>query len=277
MKKYSILKVLALLILATVWHTATAQYRIIYIPGAGEHQFGLNISPSYSAQMFGVAASTAGPNVGSESINIEGTLNNNIGFSTGLFYGYETRDSRTLGFGSYISASYSINPFSGTVSITRDEKAESHTVSYTAQRILIHGTSFLSYMINDLLSVSAGIGVSFAPQLKSKVKVDGVAKEELLEDENLMESLLLGVFNFHLDANAGVKYWFNDEWYCGLRIQYCFYTLSLLSLFDSDNNTDLDQFPNGAVYLDIDEDRAGARYFLPKSTLQAVFSIGYVW
>lgn len=277
MKKKHFFTVLTLFALATVWQTATAQYRIIYIPGAGEHQFGINVSPSYSAQMFGVAASTAGPNVGSDSIDVEGTLNNNIGFSTGLFYGYETRDSRTLGFGSYISASYSINPFSGTVSITRDGKAESHTVSYTAQRILIHGISFLSYMINDRLSVSAGIGVSFAPQLKSKVKVDGVAKEELLEDENLIESLLLGVFDFHLDANVGVKYWFNDEWYCGLRMQYCFYTLSLLSLFDSDNSADLDQFPNGAVYLDIDEDRAGARYFLPKSTLQAVFSIGYVW
>ena len=277
MKKKHFITVLTLFALATLWQTATAQYRIIYIPGAGEHQFGLNISPSYSAQMFGVAASTAGPNVGSESIDVEGTLNNNIGFSTGLFYGYETRDIRSLGFGNYISASYSINPFSGTVNITRDGKAESHTVSYSAQRIQLHCISFLSYMINDQLSVSAGLGVSFAPQLKSKVKVDGVAKEELLEDENLIESLLLGVFNFHFDANAGVKYWFNDEWYCGLRMQYCFYTLSLLSLFDSDNNVDLAQFPNGAVYLDIDERRAGARYFLPKSTLQAVISIGYVW
>ena len=277
MKKTHFITVLTLCVLATMWQTATAQYRIIYIPGDGERQFGLNISPSYSAQQFGVGASAVGPDGKILSLDVEGTINNNIGFSAGIFYGYETRHNRTLEFGNYASVYYSINPFSGTLNITRDGKAETHTVSYTAQRILLHFTPFLSYMINEQFSVSTGIGVSFAPQLKSKVRVDGKPAEEPAEESGAMESLLLGLFNFHFDANAGVKYWFSDEWYCGLRMQYCFYTLSMLSLFDSDNSIDLNHYPNGVVNLDMDEGTAAARYFLPKSTLQAVLSIGYVW
>ena len=277
MKKKHFITVLTLFALTTMWQTATAQYRIIYIPGDGERQFGISLSPSFSTQNFGVAASAAGLDGQSIDLKVDGGISNHLGFNAGLFYGYETRHNRTLEFGNYASVYYSINPFSGTVYITRDGIAEPHQVQYTAQRILIHFNPFLSFMINDQFSVSAGIGVSFAPQLKNKVKLDGIALERPKGNDANIESAILGLFNFHFDANAGVKYWFSDEWFCGLRLQYCFYTLGMLSLFDSDNSIDLSKYPNGIADLDLDHGTAVANYFLPKSTAQAVISLGYVW
>ena len=86
--------------------------------------------------------------------------------------------------------------------------------------------------------------------------------------------LLLGLFNFHLDVNAGVKYWFSEEWFCGLRLQYCFYSFSILSLLGSYSDIDLSEYPSGIVDLDLDRGTALASYILPKSTAEAVISVG---
>lgn len=263
--------------LAALLPCARAQYRIVYQPGDGEHHFGLSLSPSYSTQNFGVTASAAGSDGKPVDLDVNGGISNNLGYNAGLFYGYETRHNRTIEFGNYFSVYYSVNPFVGTVTIEHNGQPESHEVQYNAQRILLHFNPFLSYMINDRFSVSAGIGVSFAPQFKSRIKMDGIALDRPKDNDTDVESTIMGLFNFHIDANAGMKYWFNDEWFCGLRLQYCFYTLSMLSLFDNGGQTDLNKFPNGIVKLNLDKATAAANYFLPKSTAQAVISVGYVW
>ena len=146
-------RIIALLSLVALLSCAYAQY-IVYLPGAGERQFGVSLSPSYSPQYFGVSASAAGPDGMSHDLDVTGTLTNNYGFNAGLFYGYETRHNRTIEFGNYLSVFYGINPFSGTVNIARDGKTETHTLQYNAQRILLQANPFLSYMISDQFSVS---------------------------------------------------------------------------------------------------------------------------
>ena len=259
-------RIIALLSLVALLSCTHAQY-------IGERQFGVSLSPSYSPQYFGVTALDASP----DGNDVNGTLSNNYGFCAGLFYGFETRHNRTIEFGNYLSVYYGINPFKGTVNIAHNGKTEPHTVQFNAQRVLFHANPFLSHTINDRLSVSAGLGITMSPQIRSNVMVDGIAMESHTGSEMDIEMLLLGFLNFHFDVNAGLKYWFSDEWFCGLRMQYCFYSVSILSLVDSDNNVDFDKLPNGVMELDLDRGTALANYLLPKSTAQAVVSVGYVW
>ena len=63
----------------------------------------------------------------------------------------------------------------------------------------------------------------------------------------------------------------------GLRLQYCFYSFSILSLLGSYSDIDLSEYPSGIVDLDLDRGTALASYILPKSTAEAVISVGYVW
>ncbi len=265
-------KLFLLLVMAAMLPSAFGQFRIIYVPGDGEHQFGISLSPTYSSQLFGVGATAGGAD-----LETSGQLTNSIGVGAGLFYGYETRHNRTIEFGNYLSVYYTVNPFSGTVDVMRDGQRETHTVQYNAQRIVFHFNPFLSYMINEQLSVSAGLGASLGPQLLGRAKVDGSLVERPKNSDESVASLILSLFNIPFDVNAGVKYWFSDELFCGLRVQYCFYTLSMLSLFDEGSNLDLNKFPNGAVGLDLTGGTAVANYVLPKSTVQAVVSLGYVW
>ena len=269
-------RIIALLSLVALLSCAYAQY-IVYLPGAGERQFGVSLSPSYSPQYFDVSASAVGPDGMSHDLDVKGTISNNYGFNAGLFYGFETRHNRTIEFGGYLSAYYGINPFSGSVNIARDGETETHSVQYNAQRILLHYNPFFSFMINDRFSVSAGLGITMSPQIRSKVNVDGIVTESHTDSEGDIEMLLLGLFNFHFDVNAGVKYWFNEEWFCGLRLQYCFYSFSMLSLFGRSSDIDLSEYPSGIVDLDLDRGTALASYILPKSTAEAVISVGYVW
>lgn len=273
-------KIVLFLFFAALLQMANAQFRYIYVPGDGERQFGLSITPSYCSQQMGVGAQIKGPSGASESLTTKGTVDNRIGYSAGLFYGYETRHNRTIEFGNYATVYYSLNPFSGKVDIVRDGQTEQHEVKYTAQRILLHVNPFLSYTINDEFSVSAGLGVSLAPQLRSKVYLDG--KPLALESSNkgseaAMESLFLGLMNFHFDANIGAKYWFSEQFFCGARLQYCFYTLSILSLFGKDGDADMKKFPNGVVNMDLTSGIGSANYFMPGSKLQLALSLGYVW
>ncbi|MBR1834552.1 MAG: hypothetical protein IJ785_03500 [Bacteroidales bacterium] len=273
-------KIVLFLFLAACLQQVDAQIRYIYVPGDGERQFGLSLTPSYCAQQMGVGITATGPTGTEQSLSTKGTIDNNVGFSAGLFYGYETRHNRTIEFGNYATVYYSINPFSGTVSVERDGKTEQHEVKYTAQRILLHFNPFLSYSINDQFSLSAGLGVSLAPQLKSKVRYDGkpmdlaAAKSSRFD---AFENLFMGLMNFHFDANVGAKYWFSDQLFCGARLQYCFYTLSILSLFGKDGEADLSEYPNGVVNLNLANGTGTANYFLPGSKVQMVLSLGYVW
>lgn len=262
--------VLALLTLSVVAGAQTT-YRIVYIPGTGEHQFGFNVVPSFvfGGQHLGVSVKDVGAN---DFKDADGMLTNALGVGAGIFYGYETVGN-TVDWGNYTALYYGVIPFSGNVTFNRNGVSGAHNVSYMAQQIQLQFNPFLSYRINDQFSVSAGIGLDICPWLPSKVKVDG---EALQPKEDSDVTIFKALLNSHLDANVGAKYWFSDELYVGLRVQYAF--LNVLDLLgNTDEDTDeLLSTVNGAVGIDLNNG-TGTSTILPLNNIQAVLSVGFVW
>lgn len=252
---------------------AQTTYRLVYIPGTGEHQFGLNLAPSFPSQHLGVDAEGIDAVTNNTfSYDVDGLMTNAMGVSLGLFYGYETVDW-TINWGNYVSLAYGVNPFSGEVTMTHNGVSEKHKVSLLSQQLQLHFNPFLAYRISDQFSVSLGIGLCIAPLLPSKVKVDGQAMQKSADSES---SIIMSLLNSYVDANAGVKYWFSDDMYVGLRLQYAF--INALDIFgntDSDDE-DLLKQTNGAVKFNLDEG-TGRYSILPLKHIQAVFSVGIVW
>ena len=266
-------KALIIFALAAISVAASAQtyYRVVYIPGPGEHQFGFNLAPSFAmgAQHLGVSVT----DLGSTSANdADGLLTNMLGVGAGIFYGYETVGN-TLNWGNYTALYYGINPFSGEVTFANGTK---HKVDYFAHQVQLQFNPFLSYSINDQLSVSGGLGLNICPWLPSKVKLDGQTLE-VSEDADV--SILKSILNSYLDVNAGVKYWFSDELYVGLRLQYDFF--NVMNLLENageldEDSSDILDVANGAVSIDMNKGTASTM-ILPKNTIHAIFSVGFVW
>lgn len=268
-------KTLVLVTLMAICTLANAQmsYRVIYIPGDGEHQFGVNFAPSFASQHLAVNANGIDAATGNAfSYDVDGMATNMMGVSLGLFYGYETVDN-TLNWGNYTSLAYGVNPFAGEVTLTHNGVSENHKVNLLLQQVTLHFNPFLAYRINDQFSVSAGLGIFVSPLLSSKVRVDGAALEKSSDMET---SILMSLLNSGFDANAGVKYWFSDELYVGLRIQYAF--ARLLNIFGKDDSDDMDVLEkvNGNITFNLDEG-TGRYTVLPRNPIQAVFSVGFVW
>lgn len=252
---------------------AQMTYRVVYIPGEGEHQFGFNLAPSFPSQHLGVGAEGVDAATNSTfSYDVNGMMTNVMGVSLGMFYGYETVDN-TLNWGNYVSLAYGVNPFSGEVTLTHNGVSEKHKVSLLSQQVQLHFNPFLAYRISNQLSVSLGVGLCIAPLLPSKVTVDGQAMQKSANSE---ASILMSLLNSCLDANAGVKYWFSDDMYVGLRLQYAFFNaLGIFGNTDSDDE-DLLEHTNGALKFNLDEG-TGRYSILPVNHIQAVLSVGFVW
>lgn len=272
-------KLFVFMALAAILQCAQAQRytHIVYIPADGEHHFGFSVAPSFGRQTFGVGVEGAGTGTLSGQSDMWGSMTSDMGVGAGLFYGYETRHGRTLEWGNYTSLYYNVTPFGGTVAYGPGTEQTEHRLSYLAQRVVLHVNPFLAYVINDEWSVSAGVGLSVGPQLKSRVRVDGTPMAP--DESSGMDffNMVMGFLNLNVDANAGVKYWFGDDVFVGMRLQYTFFSLSSLALFDEEGDIDLEKFPNGVVALNPAKGTATARYFQPKNAFQAVVSVGYVW
>lgn len=244
---------------------AQTTYRVVYIPGVGEHQFGFSLAPTYNPQHLGVTFESASF---ASSIDAEGFVTNMIGVNAGLFYGYETVGN-TIDWGNYTSLFYGLTPFSGTVSLnTQDYK-----INYLSHRIMLHFNPFLAYRINDQFSVSAGLGLSLAPEFASSLTLNG---QRLASDADAEASLFSQILSIYIDGNAGVKYWFSDEMFVGLRVQYAFANvINLLGKMDEESAEVLSQ-ANGAISIDLDKNTWRST-ILPRNPIYAVLSIGYVW
>ena len=264
--------VLALMLLCAIAN-AQMTYHVVYIPGDGEHQWGINFAPSFDAQHLGVNANGVDAVTNNPfSYDVDGLLSNNIGINFSWFYGYETVD-RTINWGNYVSLAYGLNPFSGEVTMTHNGVAEKHDVSLTAQQVKLRFNPFLSYRINDQFSVNAGIGLTFAPVQFGKVRLDG----EVVEKSNDAETTILSaLLNSYFDGNAGVKYWFSEELFVGLGVRYAF--ANALDIFGSLSSEDANvlEKTNGAVNLNMSEG-TGRYTILPKHPVQAVFTVGFAW
>ena len=238
-------KILIALTLLAFCQAVSAQTRIVYIPGDGERQFGFTLIPSFCNQYLTFNVNNQPPANSSDFTNV-GQLNNSMGFGGGIFYGYETTHGRTLEWGNYSTLYYNFLPFSGKMSWTADGK-----------------TFALGILLNSKVSID---GNSFQPQ-KSSDFGDGV-------------SWFTSIFNFHIDANASVKYWFTDQWFCSARIQYCFYTLNFetfSSFSENGSNAKLDKKLAGSVKYDLKKGTVTPNYLIPRSMLQLALSIGYAW
>ena len=94
-------------------------------------------------------------------------------------------------------------------------------------------------------------------------------------------SWLLNILNIYVDANVGAKYWFSDDMFVGLRVQYSFFNVfhlleSVMGGEDADSVNDVLEGINGVVDIDLDKNTSQSM-ILPKNAIQAVFSIGYAW
>ena len=252
--------------------SAQTTYHVVYIPGDGERQFGFNLAPTFCAQHLNVYATNVDAADKSFNYTVDGTVNNLVGFNAGIFYGYETTWGNFIEWGNYTSLFYSINPFVGDVTFTHDGISETHKINQNVQHVILHVNPFISHRINDEFSVSLGLGASLAPRLSAKTKVDG---QVFTEEKDFESSILQNFFNISFDANASVKYWFSDEWYVGLRMQYNF--ANLASIFSKiDESDDVWDVANGNLKLNLDK-KTVKPVLLGKNSIQAVFAIGYCW
>lgn len=267
--------ILSVLLVIGAMANAQTMYQVIYIPGVGEHQFGLSVAPTFGAQQVGVTTRNF-DSYDEGSYPVEDMLTNGLGVNAGIFYGYETLHGRTLEQGNYLSLLYSTNPFNGDVTLTRNRIPETHNFKYLAQRVLVHSTSFLTYRISDEISVSGGIGLGFGLSLPGQLKVDGEAIERQKSSDPLGLPLFSSLRNmeFTFDINAGMKYWLTDEFFLGARLQYCFYTLNVEKVADDDKSK---WDYNGVISFDPDNHTATCNYYYPKSLVQLVLSVGLAW
>lgn len=271
MKKiFTIFTLLALTVMVsaqtTVW---------VYIPGDGERQIGFSLSPTFCGQHLQINAKGDDPvGYGELTYATDGMVNNLMGFNAGIFNGYETVWGRTIESGNYFSLYYGVNPFSGEVTIIRNNIPEKHKISYTTQHVQLHINPFITYNINEQFSVSLGIGMNITPNLNSKVKVDGETWERAKMDFD--ETLFLNILNFYFDGNVGVKYWFTDDWFVMARFQYSFFSPINLVFKKDQEALNLLNNVNGSITLQMDQKTANS-VILHKNTFQAAFSIGYCW
>lgn len=273
MKKTAILMVAMALGMAA---SAQMTYRVVYVPGPGERQAGISLMPAFVPQHLNVEGTWTDAVSGNPVSQVAGQrLSNLVSFGVGAFYGYETV-GHDFGWGNYTSLFYSVTPFSGTVTLSPNGTPEEHRLSFIAQHVRLQVNPFLSYRISDRFSVSAGLGLNLAPRIPSKVKMDGQALEK--SDSGNEESLVLSILGgLALDVNAGVKYWFSDDMFVGLRMQYT--VLNVVDLLSRDSDEDADELlreVNGAVSLDLDNQTARTT-LLQRNSFQAVFSLGFVW
>ena len=264
--------VLAFMLLCAMAN-AQMTYHVVYIPGVGEQQSGINFAPSFDVQHLGVNADGVDAVTNNPfSYDVDGSLSNNIGINFSLFYGYETVD-RTINWGNNVSLAYSANPFSGEVTLSHNGVVEKHDVGVLVQQFKLRFHPFLSYRIKDNISVSAGLGITFSPIQLGKVKLDGQVVEKPSDAE---ATILSALFNSYLDANVGVKYWFSDELFAGFGVRYAFAnTLDIFGSLSSEEENVLEN-TNGAVNLNMSEG-TGRYTILPKHPVQAVFTVGFAW
>ena len=272
-------KIFTLFALMAIGFMASAQMRTVYvyIPGDGEHQFGLSVSPTYGAQRLSVTAKNYS-DYNAEAYLVDGKVTNNIGFNAGLFYGYETLHGKTLEHGNHSTLYYGLIPFGGDITVNQDGTNKSYNLQYIAQHVFVHTNSFLTYRINEQITVSGGIGLGVDISLPSKVNVDGKPVDRANNSSDPWEGSLFGELlnmEFTFDVSAGMKYWLTDEWFLGASLQYCFYTLNMEKIVNDGDPTKWNY--NGAISFDPVKNTATCNYYYPKSTLQLVFSIGYTW
>ncbi len=271
--------ILILLMVAAGW-SAAAQFRQVYVAGEGERQIGFNVGTSYGYhQWLEFRPQAPQGSAATISCSADSMVRNNLGYQVGFFHGHETQHGGFLEWGGYFEAYYSVNPFHSKVAFTLNGQEQNVDVSYLLQRVMVHGTGFLSHRINDEFSVSVGLGLYVAPSFNSKLKLNGV--EQTIADRDKGETMIENILtSFGVDLNVGMKYWFSDTWFAGARLQYNITLPGLLKLFgklELEEGENYHTLPIGSVLYDVESGTARNSALVPRNYMQIVFSIGHAW
>ncbi|MBO4600061.1 MAG: hypothetical protein J5641_04920 [Bacteroidales bacterium] len=246
------LLVLASCLIFQIAGTAHAQeIRYIYHPGDGEHQVGLIL----------------GSNIGSQTMDVTfdeifHPINNSLGFLGGIFWGYETDHGTTFDFGAHSSLLYSFFPFVGMVPNAYGDPSK---VAFNAQQARFHYTPFLAYRATQQLILNAGIGAGINVGIPSQFKLDGTTMGK--NEFNILTQIFVD-----FDANLGAKYYFTDDLFVGVRLQYAFYSFDIRDLMESDLSHDI----VGAISFS-DEDGPRCVYLPSSKPFQVLFTFGHLW
>ncbi len=271
--------ILILLMVAAGW-SAAAQFREVYVAGEGERQIGFNVGTSYGYhQWLEFRPQAPQGSAATISCSADSMVRNNLGYQVGFFHGHETQHGGFLEWGGYFEAYYSVNPFHSKVAFTLNGQEQNVDVSYLLQRVMVHGTGFLSHRINDEFSVSVGLGLYVAPSFNSKLKLNGV--EQTIADRDKGETMIENILtSFGVDLNVGMKYWFSDTWFAGARLQYNITLPGLLKLFgklELEEGENYHTLPIGSVLYDVESGTARNSALVPRNNMQLVLTIGHAW
>ncbi|MBQ6068374.1 MAG: hypothetical protein IJK84_02630 [Bacteroidales bacterium] len=227
------------------------QIRYIYRPGEGERQMGVIL----------------GPTIGSQSLLVkvddnDQYIDNLIGYTAGIFWGYETDHGRAIDFGNHASLLYTLQPFSGKLNYF--DGTTTTRVGFNGQQIRFYENPFLSYRATQQLIINAGVGIGLNAGLPSKYHRDG---ETFKAQYNLLTQLF-----FDFDANVGARYYITDDLFVGAHVHWAFYTFDIRDLAESDMSKEL----VGGISF-VAEDGPNAVYMPSTKPFQVLFSFGHTW
>ena len=147
--------IFALLLVAGIANAQ--QIRYIYHPGMGEHQMGLIL----------------GPTIGSQSMLVkvddnDQYIDNLLGYTAGVFWGYETDHGRAIDFGNHTALLYTFQPFSVKLNYFDGTTTSTTRVGFNGQQARFYENPFLSYRATQQLIINAGVGVGLNVGIPSK-------------------------------------------------------------------------------------------------------------
>lgn len=255
MKKQTIL--FTLMLLAGI--ASAQQIRYIYRPGEGERQMGVILGPTIGQQFMEVQMGNDDPQ----------RINNLMGFSAGVFWGYETDHGWVIDFGNHAQLLYSFLPFSGKVEFTDANGSKSSSrVGFNAQQVRFYENPFLAYRVNEQLIINAGVGMGINAGIPSKFRRDGVSAKA---QYNILTSLYAD-----FDANIGAKYYITDDLFVGLHVHWAFYSFDIRDLMEADESWTKD-FVGGISFPDDPEKEPNCVYLPTAKPFQVMFSFGHTW
>lgn len=232
------------------------QIRYIYRPGEGERQMGFILGPTIGSQSMLVAVDSS-----------DHYINNLIGYTAGVFWGYETDHGRAIDFGNHAMLSYSFIPFNGKVDYTdaNGSKATSN-IGFNAQQVRFYENPFLAYRINQQFIINAGVGLGINAGIPSKYRRDGVSAKA---NYNILTQLYVD-----FDANIGAKYYITDDLFIGLHVHWAFYKFDIRDLMEADESWTKGLV--GGISFPVDPEKSPNCVYLPTAKpFQVLFSFGY--
>lgn len=229
------------------------QIRYIYRPGEGERQMGFILGPTIGSQSMLVAVDSS-----------DQYIHNLIGYTAGVFWGYETDHGRAIDFGNHTSLLYSFHPFAGKLNYFDGTTTTTTRVGFNAQQVRFYVNPFLAYRATQQLIINAGLGLGINMGIPSKYSRDGVVYKA--------QYTPLTQFFVDFDVNAGARYYITDALFVGAHVHWAFYSFDIRDLAESDMSKDL----VGGISF-IAEDGPNAIYMPTAKPFQVMFSFGFLW